>query len=132
MKLSERSNIMGKFVIVVNEKGDPHFNLIATNGQIIGTSETYKSLASCKNGIAAVKRCAEGGIDDTTVEGGEKVKHPKFVIKTDKGGKYRFSLKARNGEVILSSQGYASKDTCLNGINSVKKNAPDAPIVEGE
>ena len=113
---------MGKFVIVVNEKGDPHFNLIATNGQIIGTSETYKSLASCKN----------GGIDDTTVEGGEKVKHPKFVIKTDKGGKYRFSLKARNGEVILSSQGYASKDTCLNGINSVKKNAPDAPIVEGE
>ncbi|MBP1587775.1 MAG: YegP family protein [Clostridia bacterium] len=123
---------MGKFTIVVNEKGKPHFNLIATNGQVIGTSEVYNSMASCKNGVAAVRRCSVGEIEDTTIEGAAPVKHPKFVISTDKAGKYRFNLKARNGEVILSSQGYASKDTCINGINSVKKNAPDSPIVEGE
>ncbi len=123
---------MGKFVIVVNEKGDPHFNLLATNGQVIGTSEVYKSMASCKNGIDSVKRCAEGEIEDTTVEGFEPVKHPKFVITQDKAGKFRFNLKAKNGEIILSSQGYASKDTCINGINSVKKNAPEAAVVDPE
>ncbi|MBP5313216.1 MAG: YegP family protein [Clostridia bacterium] len=123
---------MGKFVIIFNEKGDPHFNLVATNGQVIGTSEVYKSKTSCKNGIESVKRCSVGEIEDKTVEDAKAVKHPKFVITMDKSGKYRFNLKAKNGEIILSSQGYTTKDTCINGINSVKKNAPDASVVEGE
>ena len=123
---------MGKFVIVVNEKGNPHFNLLATNGQVIGTSEVYNSMAACKNGIESVKKCVEGGIEDTTVEGFEAVKHPKFVVTQDKSGKFRFNLKAKNGEIILSSQGYVSKDSCLNGINSVKNNAPDAAVVDAE
>ena len=46
-----------------------------------------------------------------------------------KAGEYRFNLKARNGEIIASSEGYKSKASCLNGIESVKKNAPDADIV---
>lgn len=123
---------MGKFVIVVNEKGNPHFNLLATNGQVIGTSEVYNSMAACKNGIESVKKCVEGGIEDTTVEGFEAVKHPKFVVTQDKSGKFRFNLKAKNGEIILSSQSYVSKDSCLNGINSVKNNAPDAAVVDAE
>lgn len=123
---------MGKFVIVVNEKGNPHFNLLATNGQVIGSSEVYNSMAACKNGIESVKKCVEGGIEDTTVEGFEAVKHPKFVVTQDKAGKFRFNLKAKNGEIILSSQGYVSKDSCLNGINSVKNNAPDAAVVDAE
>ena len=47
----------------------------------------------------------------------------KFEIKTDKAGKYRFSLKANNGQVILTSQGYASKSGCENGIESVRTNS---------
>lgn len=47
----------------------------------------------------------------------------KFEIKQDAKGEYRFNLKAGNGQVILSSEGYAAKDGCLNGIESVKKNA---------
>lgn len=47
----------------------------------------------------------------------------KFEIKTDKAGKYRFSLKARNGQVILTSQGYSSKSGCENGIESVRTNS---------
>jgi uncharacterized protein YegP (UPF0339 family) len=47
----------------------------------------------------------------------------KFEIYTDKGGKYRFRLVAANGEIILASQGYASKANCKKGIASVKKNA---------
>ena len=57
----------------------------------------------------------------------------KFELYTDKGGEYRFRLKAGNGEVIaLSSEGYSSKASAKNGIESIKKNAADAPIVEIE
>lgn len=51
-------------------------------------------------------------------------KHPKFEIKTDKGGNYRFNLTAKNGQVILSSEGYKTKDNCKKGIESVRKNSP--------
>jgi len=56
----------------------------------------------------------------------------KFEVYADKAGKYRFRLKAGNGEVIAQSEAYESKDGCLNGIESIKKNAPEAPIVELE
>ena len=49
----------------------------------------------------------------------------KFEVYADKGGDYRFRLKAGNGEIILSSEGYSSKAACMNGVESVKKNAPD-------
>ncbi len=54
----------------------------------------------------------------------------KFEIKTDKAGKFRFNLKAGNGQVILSSQGYSSKDACENGIESVKKQSQDDKYFE--
>lgn len=47
----------------------------------------------------------------------------KFEIKRDKAGEYRFNLKARNGQVILSSEGYKAKASCLNGIESVRTNS---------
>lgn len=56
----------------------------------------------------------------------------KFEIYTDNADKYRFRLKAGNGQVIATGQGYASKEGCLNGIESIKKNAADAEIVEVE
>lgn len=49
----------------------------------------------------------------------------KFVISTRKNGEFQFNLKAGNGEVILTSEGYTTKTSCLNGIESVKKNASD-------
>ncbi len=54
----------------------------------------------------------------------------KFEIYKDKAGEYRFRLKAGNGEVIATGEGYSSKQACENGIESVKKNAPSAEIVE--
>jgi len=54
----------------------------------------------------------------------------KFVIKKDKSGQYRFNLKAGNGEIIATSESYTSKAGCKNGIESVKKNAPVAEIVD--
>jgi uncharacterized protein YegP (UPF0339 family) len=52
----------------------------------------------------------------------------KFEVFADKGGKYRFRLKAANGEIVLSSQAYASKESCSNGIASVQKNAANPDL----
>ena len=54
----------------------------------------------------------------------------KFELYTDKAGEFRFRLKAGNGETIAVSEGYKSKASALNGIDSVRRNAPDAPVVE--
>ena len=122
---------MGKFLIKETKAG-VHFNLLATNGQAIGSSETYTTMAACKNGIESVKKCCAGGVQDLTAEVVEEVKHPKFEVYTDKAGEFRFRLKARNGEIILSSEGYKAKTSCMNGIESVKKNAPEAEVVMAE
>ncbi len=55
---------------------------------------------------------------------------PKFEWFKDKAGKFRFRLKAANGEIIATSEAYNSKDACVNGIESIKKNAPTAKTVE--
>ena len=66
------------------------------------------------------------------MEGFETVTNPKFEVYTDKAGEFRFRLKARNGEIIAVSEGYKAKASCMNGVESVRKNAPDAPVVEEE
>ena len=122
---------MGKFVIKETKTG-VKFDLKATNGEVSLSSEVYKTEASCRKGIASVMRNAPAAVEDQTVEEFETLKHPKYEIYTDKAGEFRFRLKARNGEIIGVSEGYKKKPSCLNGIESVKKNAPDAPIVKEE
>ena len=120
---------MGKFVIKTTKNGGYKFDLKAGNGETIATSEIYNALTSCKNGIESVrKNSAKAGVEDQTVEGFEKVKHPKFEIYTDKSGEFRFRLKATNGEIIAVSEGYKTLTSCKNGIESVKKNAPEAEV----
>ena len=53
----------------------------------------------------------------------------KFEVFKGKGGDFRFRLKAANGKVIAQGQGYKSKDACLKGIESIKKNAKGASVV---
>ena len=109
------------------------FNLVAGNGEVIGVSEVYTTESACKNGIESVRKNAPiAPVEDQTVEGFETVKNPKFEIYTDKAGEFRFRLKARNGEIILASEGYSSKPGVKNGIESVKKNAPEAETVKKE
>jgi uncharacterized protein YegP (UPF0339 family) len=123
---------MGKFAIKTVKTG-VKFNLKANNGEIIATSEIYNSDAACKNGIESVRKNAPiAPIEDQTVEGFAAEKHPKFEVYLDKAGEYRFRLKARNGEIIAVGEGYKAKASCLNGIESIKKNAPDAQVVVEE
>ncbi|MBR5248760.1 MAG: YegP family protein [Lachnospiraceae bacterium] len=121
---------MGKFVIKKTNTG-VKFDLKATNGQVIATSEVYTSDAACKNGIASVQKNAPvAAVENQTVEGYATEKNPKFEVYTDKAGEFRFRLTATNGQVIAVSEGYKAIASCLNGVESVKKNAPEAEIVE--
>lgn len=120
----------GKFVIKETKTGTK-FDLKAGNGEVILSSEVYSSLASCKNGIESVKtNAADASLEDQTKEGFATEKNPKFEIYLDKGGEYRFRLKAKNGQVVASGEGYKSKAACQNGIESIRKNAPDAAVEE--
>lgn len=107
------------------------FNLKADSGQVIATSEVYTTAASCKNGIESVRRNAPiAALEDQTVEGFAAAKCPKFEIYVDNAGEFRFRLKATNGEIIAASEGYKAKESCENGIQSVRENAPVAEMVE--
>ncbi len=122
---------MGKFVVKTTKSGAYVFNLKAGNGEVIATSESYSSEATCLAGVESVRKNAVAAkLEDQTVAGFETVTNPKFEVYTDKAGEYRFRLKARNGEIIAVGEGYKAKASCLNGIESIRKNAPEAEVVK--
>ncbi|GGH28990.1 YegP family protein [Dyadobacter endophyticus] len=105
---------MGKFVITKRANGEFQFNLKAGNGQVILASEGYTTKAACENGVESVRKNAQ---DDA-----------RFERLTSKNDKFYFLLKATNGQSIGSSEMYESAASRDNGIESVKKNAPDAEV----
>ena len=107
---------MGKFVITKRKNGEFQFNLKATNGQVILTSEGYTTKAACLNGVESVKKNSQNDV--------------RFDRLTAKNGKPYFNLKATNGQIIGTSEMYESEAARNNGIDSVRRNAPDANIVE--
>lgn len=104
-----------KFELYQSEKNNEfYFRLKAGNGENILGSEGYTTKAACQNGIESVKKNAPD-------EG-------RYETKEAKNGKFHFNLKAKNGQVIGSSQLYASESGMKNGIASVAKNAPEAEV----
>lgn len=121
---------MSKFLIRTVKSGIK-FDLRATNGQTIATSEVYRTRASCLRGIESVRKNAPvAGTENHTLEEYQSVPNPKFEMYQDKSGQYRFRLRARNGQIIATSEGYTTKASCENGIASVRKNADFAEIFE--
>ncbi|MBQ9308369.1 MAG: amidohydrolase family protein [Clostridia bacterium] len=105
------------------------FNLVADNNEIIATSQVYASKAGCLKGIESVQTNAPfAPVEDQTVANFERLENPKFEVFTDKADKFRFRLKAANGEIIAASQGYKEKAYCFKGIESVRANAPWAEV----
>lgn len=120
---------MSKFVIRSVPSGIK-FDLRAGNGQTILTSEVYSTEAVCRKGIRSVQKNAPiAKLENQTEEGWKQLTNPKFQLYRDKAGFYRFRLRARNGEIIAVSESYTGKAGCLNGIESVQKNAAEAEIV---
>ena len=121
---------MGKFVVRQTNTGYK-FDLKAGNGEVIATSEVYTTVQACRKGVASVQKNAPvAAVENQTVEGYATEKHPKFEVYTDKAGEFRFRLKATNGQVIAVSEGYKALASCMNGIESTKKNAAEATVVE--
>ena len=121
---------MGKFQVQAAGKG-VMFNLLATNGQVVATSEVYNKKDSLRRGIASVQANAPvAGVEDQTAEKPARLPNPKFEVYADKGGKFRFRLKAKNGQIIAVGEAYETKKAVLAGVASVKKNAPGAKVVE--
>lgn len=115
---------MGKFVMRPVATGYK-FDLLADNGEIIASSEVYKTAAACRKGIDSVRKNApSAGLEDLC-ESCSTVSNPKFQIFCDKAGQFRFRLRSRNGNVIAVSEGYTSKAACLHGIESVRQNAKE-------
>lgn len=96
------------------KNGEFQFNLKAGNGQVILSSEGYASKSGCEGGVESVKKNA--------------AKEDSYERKTSTNGKYHFSLKATNGQIIGSSEMYESASGRDNGIESVMKNAPGAAV----
>ena len=102
---------------VYKDKADEYrFRLKASNGETVLSSEGYSAKAGAMNGIESVKENSK--MDE------------RFDSYTDKAGKYRFRLKAANGQVIGASEGYETEASCKAGIQSVKRWAKEAKIKE--
>lgn len=120
---------MGKYVIKQTNTGFK-FDLKSVNGEVVATSEVYTSIDAVRNGIESVRKIAPtANLEDQTVTNFEEKTHPKFELYRAKDGEFRFRLKARNGEIIVFSEGYKAKASCLNGIESVRNNA-DSEVAE--
>ncbi len=104
----------GKFEIKRAKDGQFYFHLKAGNGEVILASEMYKAKPSAHNGIESVKK-------NSVVDG-------RYERKTSAKGQPYFVLKAGNHEVIGQSQMYHSESARDEGIRSVKRNAPGAPV----
>ena len=107
------------------------FDLLAANGQVVLSSEVYTSRAAARKGAASVRLVAPTApLENRTEEPVQIQPNPKFELYLDRAGKYRFRLKARNGKIVGVSEGYNNKSGCLNGIESVRNNAPEAQMEE--
>jgi uncharacterized protein YegP (UPF0339 family) len=104
----------GRFEIKTGKSGKFSFNLKASNGQVILSSETYETRKAAEAGVASVKKNA--GND------------ARFERKVAKDGSAYFTLKASNGEVIGKSEMYKTKASMEAGIKSVRNNAEWAEI----
>lgn len=107
---------MGTFLISKRKNDEFQFVLKAGNGQVILASEGYTTKSACENGIESVRKNSQTDA--------------KFDKLEAKDGRPYFNLKATNGQIIGNSEMYESVASRDNGIESVKKNAPDADVKE--
>ena len=104
----------GHYELKKSSNGQYHFNLKASNGEIILSSEMYASKASAENGIASVQ---------TNSPHAEQ-----FEMKISSSKQPYFVLKAKNHQVIGTSEMYSSESAAKNGMQSVIKNGPTKDV----
>lgn len=125
--LPTKTGPVGKFDLKKSKDGRFVFNLLAANRVIVATSQIYSSSSAAMNGIHSVIANAEKApVEDQTLKNYTPIGYPKWEIYLDKGNQYRFRLNASNGSCICHSQGYTTKASCKNGIESIIRTVKDA------
>jgi len=106
----------GRFELFQGKDRKHYFRLKAVNGETILQSQGYASRSGCRNGVESVRRNAarDGGVEP----------------RETRGGKSYFVVKARNGQVVGTSESYSSSSACQAGARSVAKHARDAKVVD--
>lgn len=129
------NELKGYFVYSKTANGNYNFRLKASNKETIAVSEApYPTVSNCKGGIESVRKfCNIDKIEDQTLAKYEVLTNPKYEVYKDKQGKFRYRLRANNGNILcISEEGYASKASCKNGIASVGKWAPNAEVMSDQ
>lgn len=106
----------GKFEVYKDKAGEFRFRLKSGNGETVLTSEGYSKKASAMNGVESVKKNAGDAANFDKTE-------------TDGGG-FRFSLKAKNRQIIGTSQTYKTASGRDNGVGAVGRAADGAKVVD--
>ncbi len=111
----EKAKTSGKWVIKKKSEEDFVWNLIANNGEIILASESYVSASGAKSGLDSIK---------------ENIAQDRFQIHSDKNDHFFFKLKNGANKLQAMGQVYNTKQSAKNSINSVKRFAESAEVVE--
>lgn len=119
---------MGKYVVFETATGWK-FDLKAVNGEAIATSEVYTSREATVDVLEMIRKIApKAHLEDQTRRRVDVKNNPKFEVFLDQKGAFRFRLKNRQGDLVLFSEGYTTKASCFNGIESVRRNAKVSPV----
>jgi len=106
----------GKYTLFKGRDQQYYFNLKAPNGEIIGHSEGYTTKQSAQNGIESTR--VNSPLDS------------RYRIFVGRDNQFYFNLSASNGQILLQSEGYVSRQGATNGKESVKRYGPDATVVD--
>lgn len=115
-----------RFESLEASNGAYYFHLKAGNNGIIATSELYSTKSNADRGARTVRALVKVATSTTVAA----PRSERFELFTGEDGKAYFNLRAGNGEVILSSQGYTAKSSAKDGISSVEENGSDASRFE--
>jgi uncharacterized protein len=115
-----------KYQVYKDVAGKYRFRLRARNNKIVAVSQAYESKDGCMNGVMSVQKNCNAHVEDKTTEM-EKLSSPKYEVFADVASQFRFNLKAGNGEIIATSEGYETKQGVLHGVEAVQKSC-DAEI----
>jgi len=115
-----------KYQVYKGVAGKFRFRLRAANNRIVVVSQAYEQHTGALNGVKSIQNNCTVGIEDLTVDG-PRMNYPKYQIFLDKASEFRFRLTASNGQIIGASEGYETKESCLNGIKAMQASC-DAEI----
>lgn len=123
--VTDNSEPLGMFYIKGASNDSFMFTLFSTENKTLAISQIYTTIDACYNGIQSVVTNAKSApLEDQTIKGYASLPHPKFELYVDKGGSdYRFRLKAKNGQNIVASPAFKTKEDCLVGLDAVRKNS---------